>query len=186
MKIKNGDVIIFPTDTVYGIGALANDKLGQDKIYKIKERSTEKRLSILCSSLEDIKKIAIVTLDAEKLIKEFMPGALTIILNTKEDLINDLIHETVGVRIPNHSLALRILKENGPLATTSVNISGEAPMNDYLEILKKFGNDVTYVYPNVNNVSNVSSTVINMTVNPYKILRVGEITSNMIEKCLNK
>ena len=83
MKIHDGAVIIFPTDTVYGMGAKAFDKKGQEEIYNIKNREMNKRLSILCASIEDIEKIAYLTEDARKLIEHYMPGPLTIILNTK-------------------------------------------------------------------------------------------------------
>ena len=186
MMIPDGKVIIVPTDTVYGIGAKAFDKVGQDEIYNIKNRSMEKRLSILCANVEDIAKIAHLTPDAIKLIERYMPGALTIILNTKEEVISDFLHETVGVRIPNHPIALRVLKENGPMATTSVNISGEPPMNDYVKIVQEFHNKVYYIYPNAEVPSMVASTVIDMTKTPYALLREGTIKFNEIMEFLNK
>ena len=140
--LNNGEVIIFPTDTVYGIGARINDIEALEKIYEIKKRPKDKRLAVLCSSIDDIEKIAYLNDDALKLINNFMPGGLTVILKTKEEFINDFIFETVAVRIPNHELALRILRENGPMATSSVNISGNRPMNDYLEITKEFADKV--------------------------------------------
>ena len=185
MKIKSGDVIIFPTDTVYGMGALVNDIKGQEIIYELKNRPSSKRLSILCASLEDIKKIAIVDIDAERVIKKFMPGGLTLILKTKPEIISDSIHETIGVRIPNHELALRLLEENGPMATTSVNKSGFPPMNDYWKIVKEFGDKVFYVFPNVEVPSKKASTIIDMTVSPYKVLREGEIKLEDILNYLN-
>ena len=89
MKLNNGDVIIFPTDTVYGIGAMITDYLGMDKIYEIKKRPKEKRLSVLCANIDDIESIAYVTEDAKRLIKNYMPGGLTLILNSKEEIRND-------------------------------------------------------------------------------------------------
>lgn len=184
--LNSGEVIIFPTDTVYGIGCSAFDVLAQKRIYEIKKRPKNKRLSILCASLEDIKKIAIVDIDAEKIIKRFMPGALTLILNTQPSLIGEAIFETVGVRIPNHPVALKLLNEHGPLATTSVNFSGFEPLNDYDSIIKEFGDLVDAVYPNNNIVSNVSSTVIDLTKKPYQVLRYGEISLDEILNYLHK
>jgi len=173
--LNSGEVIIFPTDTVYGIGASAFDKKAQDKIYDIKRRPESKRLSILCASVNDIEKIAYVTDDARKLISKYMPGGLTLILKTKEEVVSESIHETVGVRIPNSKIALSILRETGPLANSSVNYSGEAPLNDYSEIVKEFGDKVSKVYPTNEISSNVSSTVINMTTNPISLIREGSI-----------
>lgn len=186
MKLNNNDVIIFPTDTVYGIGARIKDTLALEKIYEIKKRPKDKRLAVLCSSLEDIESIAYLNDDAVKLINHYMPGALTIILKSKEEVRNEFIHETVGVRIPNHDLALRILKENGPMATSSVNTSGSAPLNDYIDIVKIFGDKVLYVYPNVELPSKVSSTVIDLSYGECVLIREGDIKFNEIVKFLNK
>ena len=87
MKTNNGDIIIFPTDTVYGVGARIDDLVGCEKIYELKKRPKEKRLAVLCPNLEAIEEICYVTEDAKKLIDEFMPGALTVILKTKESKI---------------------------------------------------------------------------------------------------
>ena len=179
-------ILIFPTDTVYGMGAKVFDKAGQDEIYNIKNRPANKRLSILCSSVEDIEKIAYLSPDAIKLIKQYMPGALTIILKTKESVVSDFLHDTVGVRIPNHPLALRILRENGPMATTSVNLSGEAAMNDYFKIVKAFQEKVYYIYPNAEKNSEIASTVINLTTTPYTVLREGSLKFSEILEFLNK
>lgn len=185
MKLNNGDVIIFPTDTVYGIGAMITDLAALEKIYNIKKRPKDKRLAVLCSTVEDIEKIAYVTNEAKRLIEKYMPGALTIILKSKEEVRNEFIYETVGVRIPNHDLALRILKENGPMATSSVNVSGKEPLNDYVEIVKIFSGDVLYIYPNADVASKVSSTVIDMTTEECILIREGDLKFNDILKFLN-
>ena len=179
-------VIIFPTDTVYGIGCSVFDKDGQKRIYEIKNRPLNKRLSVLCKDLEQIKKIAVVTSNAEKLINEFMPGGLTLVLESKKELIGEGIFETVGVRIPNHPVALKLLEEYGPMATTSVNLSGEDPLNDYDEIVNKFMDKVDMIYPNDLKSSKISSTVVNMTTNPYELIREGEISFKDILNFLNK
>ena len=83
-------VIIFPTDTVYGIGTKIFDIDGINKIYEIKKRPNDKPLACLCASLEQIKEIAVVTKEAEALIKKFLPGALTIILESKPDVYNKI------------------------------------------------------------------------------------------------
>lgn len=179
-------VLIFPTDTVYGMGVSIFDKEGQDEIYRIKGRPSNKRLSVLCSSIEDIASIAELTPDAEKLVNEYMPGGLTIILKAKDIVISDYIYDTIAIRIPNHPLALRIIKQNGPMATTSVNLSGEVAMNDYFEIVKKFGDKVFYVYPNAEKISNVASTIIDLTTSPYSVIREGNLKFGEIMNFLNK
>lgn len=185
MKIDKGDVIIFPTDTVYGIGAKISDKEALERIYDIKKRPKEKRLAVLCGSLEDINKIAYLNEKAYKLISRYMPGALTIVLKTKEEYVGEFIFDTIAVRIPNHELALRILKENGPLATSSVNISGSAPLNDYIEIVRKFADEVTYVFPNAIESLKVSSTIVDLSTNECLLIREGSIKFSEIIRFLN-
>ena len=134
-------VIIFPTDTVYGIGTKIFDIDGINKIYEIKKRPKDKPLACLCASIDQIKSIAILNEDAEKLINAFLPGPLTLILKSKEEVKNKIGYETIGVRIPNYKLALDILNENGPMLTTSVNDSGANPINEYDDIIIKYKND---------------------------------------------
>ena len=105
MRLGSGDVVIFPTDTVYGIGAKIDDTIALEKIYEIKRRPKDKRLAVLCANISDIEKIAVLNDTAKKLIENFMPGALTIILKSKKEFISEYIFETVAVRIPNHELA---------------------------------------------------------------------------------
>lgn len=175
-------VIIFPTDTVYGIGTKIFDIDGINKIYEIKKRPKDKPLACLCASLEQIKTIAVLTKDAEILINKFLPGPLTLILKANEEVKNKIGYDTIGVRIPNYKLALDILKENGPMLTTSVNDSGSNPINEYEEILIKYKNDVDMIYKSTEKSSALASTVVSIIDNNIKILREGEITLNMIKK----
>ena len=186
MRLSSGDVVIFPTDTVYGIGARINDTIALEKIYEIKRRPKDKRLAVLCANVSDIEKIAVLNDKAKKLIEHFMPGALTLILQSKKEFRNEYIFETVAVRIPNHELALRILAVNGPMATSSVNVSGSKPMNDYLEIVETFSNDVLYIYPNALESSQISSTIIDLTKEECSLIREGSIKFSEITNFLNK
>lgn len=186
MTVNNGEVVIFPTDTVYGIGARIDDKVAQDKIFDIKHRNTNKRLAVLCSSIDQIKQIAEVNEETLKIMNCYFPGALTLILPTKKQFISDTILDTIGVRIPNHPLALELLNQNGPMATTSVNLSSEPPMNNFEEIVIVFGDLVSKIYPNDLPLSEVSSTVINLTTNPISIIREGDIKLADILKVIHE
>ncbi|MCR5647265.1 MAG: threonylcarbamoyl-AMP synthase [Acholeplasmatales bacterium] len=177
-------VIIFPTDTVYGIGTPIFDIEGIERIYNIKHRPKEKPLACLCANLEQIESIAYVTKDAKKLIDKYLPGALTLILNSKDEVIDRIGYKTIGVRIPNSKIALDILKENGPMLTTSVNESGEVPENEYEDVLKDFGKYVDKVYDTDHKSSSVPSTVVLINDNSFKILREGEIKEEDIRHLL--
>ena len=178
-------VIIFPTDTVYGIGTPIFDIEGISRIYEIKHRPKEKPLACLCADLKQIESIAYVPENAKKLINKFLPGALTVILKSKEEVIKRIGYKTIGVRIPNAKIALDILKENGPMLTTSVNESGMVPENEYDDIVKDFGSLVDKVYETDRKSSSIPSTVVLIGDDGLvKILRAGEVTEQEIEKCL--
>ena len=145
--IDDNELIIFPTDTVYGLGAKAYDSAAQERIMELKMRDCSKRFAILCANLEQIEELAIVSEDAKKIINKFLPGGLTLILEARnKNIHNYAIDNTVAVRIPKHPLALKLLLENGPLATTSVNLSGQKPMNNYDEINEVFKGKVDYIF----------------------------------------
>jgi len=177
-------VIIFPTDTVYGIGTPIFDIDGINKIYEIKKRPKEKPLACLCSNLDQIESIAYVPKKAKLLIDKFLPGALTIILNSKENVINKIGYKTIGVRIPNSKIALDILNEFGPMLTTSVNESGNVPENEYDDIVKDFGPFVDYVYKTDNKSSSIPSTVIMFINDDFKLIREGEIKEKDLRQAL--
>lgn len=178
-------VIIFPTDTVYGIGTPIFDLEGIEKIYKIKHRPKDKPLACLCADYNQINKIAYVSDNAKKLIMKFLPGALTLILNSKEEVINKIGYKTIGVRIPNSKIAIDILKENGPMLTTSVNESGMVPENEYDDIVRDFGSYVDKVYETNQKSSNQPSTVVLINENEFKVLREGEIKEEALKLALN-
>ena len=171
-------LLIFPTDTVYGIGCSIYDIYNIDRIYEIKKRDKSKPLACLCYDLNQINEIAYVDELSCKLISKFLPGGLTLILNSKPNIKELLGYETIGVRIPDCEIALNILKEMGPMLTTSVNDSGEVPLNEYEEINKKYKDLVDYIYPSNNISSNVSSTVIKVENSKILVLREGNIKLN--------
>ena len=180
-----GRVIIFPTDTVYGIGTKIFDTEGIKRIYDIKHRPLDKPLACLCASIKQIEEIAIVTPKARKLINKFLPGPLTVILNSKKEVEEKIGYKTIGIRIPNSSLALDLLNDNGPMLTTSVNDSGEVPFNEYDEIYDKYHSLVDMIYPSNLPSSNLSSTVVLLKDDSFTILREGQISKADILSALN-
>ncbi len=176
-------VIVFPTDTVYGIGCSAFDKDSIERIYTIKKRDRSKPLAVLCQNIEQIKQIAHISEKALKLVQKYLPGALTIILEAKDNIKQSMKIDSVGVRIPNHRLALEILGEYGPLATTSVNESGKKEINEYETIYNDYKDLVDYIYKPTNEVlSEISSTVIMILDDKIKLIREGQIPFEEILK----
>ena len=162
-----GKVICFPTDTVYGVGALIEDEEAINKIYDLKNRDKSKPLAVLTGN----------TNQAKQLMENYWPGALTLVFK-KTNLISDKVTsnlDTIGLRMPNSKIALAVLNNFGLMATTSVNISGDKPLNDVNEIIKYFSNDIDYLVIDKEETSNVSSTVVDVTKNELKVLRQGDI-----------
>lgn len=178
-----GKLMIFPTDTVYGIGCSIYDHENQQIIYKIKKRPLDKPLAVLCADLRQIEEITIVDEKAKTLIKAFLPGPLTLILPVRKELQDKIGMRTMGVRIPNCDIALEILREMGPMTTTSVNDSGTPPLNEYEEINLLYKTEVDYIYPPTKKSANLPSTIIEIFPS-IKIIRQGAITLEMINKIL--
>ena len=174
LKINLKDeVIIFETDTVYGIGCLIDSEIGIKRIYNIKKREDKKPLAVLCANIEQVKEL-VKNFDGNSyLADKYWPGALTLIFN-KTNTISDSItsgFNTVGVRIPNDKIALNILKKYGPMAVTSLNISSEPALLKFEDTLA-FENEVDFIVKG-KDLSSSSSTVYDCVNN--KVLRQGEI-----------
>ena len=177
--LDKGGVVIFPTDTVYGIGCNCFNEEAIDKLFEFKQRDYMKPINVLTSSKEQIEKIAIIQNETEdKIIKEYTPGALTIILKKKEtvpDLLTSQLN-TVGVRIPNNKIALQILKiVEYPLATTSVNLSGEKAGIQLSDFADQFQGKVDIIIDGGVSDIQLASTIVKVENNEIKILREGTV-----------
>lgn len=168
-----GKVIVFPTDTVYGIGSMIDDKEGVSKIYNLKHRDKNKPLANLAYSSEQIKEYVNIPNPKTLELMKLWPGALTIIFNKKHIYNNEL--PTIAFRIPNSNTALTILKHFGVMAVTSMNLSGSEPLNNIDDIIKNFENEIDYLVIDEEKHSNISSTIIDVTKDPFVVLRKGEI-----------
>ena len=172
-KLLKNEVIVFQTDTVYGIGCLVNSEVGVNKIYQLKKREKRNPLSVLCSRISQVKEIVRSFELGEQYALSFWPGALTLVY-PKNESIGDYITsglKTVGVRIPHDNIALKILDKFGPMAVTSLNLSSERPILKFEDTLK-FEDEVDYIVEGID-LSSISSTVYDV-VNE-KVLRQGII-----------
>jgi len=181
--LKNGGVVVFPTDTVYGFLANALDSKAIEKIYKIKKRPKSKKLLIFVKDLKMAKELAEISTDQKKFIKKYWPGKYTFILKLKFDnknlkikLSNFLINKnkTIGIRVPNYKILNKLLKKiNIPLAQTSANISGELPFKTGEEIYnffknKKYKPDLII---DAGKIKTNPSKIIDLTSHKIKIIR---------------
>lgn len=183
--LKEGSVVIFPTDTIYGLGCRLYDELAIKRILEIKKRPVNKPLAVLCDTLVTVNDLAIINERVLKLAHAFWPGPITLVLKSSPSHFEKTGHKTVGVRIPDHSGVIRLIKQNGPLVATSVNLSGNNPLTDYEEIVQHFSDKVDYIYKETNAFYlNVSSTTVDLTQGEVKVVREGTITKNDIKEIL--
>ncbi len=183
--LKNKGVIIFPTDTLYGLGGNALDKKVIKKIYRIKKRSYNKPLSINIAHKKDLKKyVKKIPFPAYRLIKKFWPGPLTLIFK-KSDLVPDELTAGlpyVGIRIPNNKIILKIIKHFGaPLISTSANTSGH-PSPKNLNQAKMLFKQVDIVIDGGRTQNQKASTIIDFSQKTPKIIRKGALS---LEKLKN-
>jgi tRNA threonylcarbamoyl adenosine modification protein (Sua5/YciO/YrdC/YwlC family) len=141
-----GKIIVYPTDTLYGLGCDAMNEKAVEKVRLIKKRGKRKPFSVIVKDIESIKKIAFVDKNKEKIIKALLPGAFTLILSGPRNISPSVTagKNSIGVRIPNHPVT-RSISQNfeNPIITTSVNFSGQEPVNDPFKIVEIFrGTDI--------------------------------------------
>ncbi|MAR15423.1 MAG: threonylcarbamoyl-AMP synthase [Candidatus Marinimicrobia bacterium] len=172
--LNEGNILIYPTDTLYGLGADATNTSAIEKINKLKKRKTP--LSIMVSSLNEIEKYAVINSDIKKELKKVFPGPFTALLQSKKTKLSYLVQnqsDKIGIRIPNHPFCLDLLNEyKKPIITTSVNTHGEKALNNINEIEKKFSK-INIYYQN-NNLDSKGSTIIDFTKKPPILIRMGD------------
>lgn len=186
--IKNGGIVVFPTETVYGIGANALNAEAVKKIYEIKKRPLSKPITLLVNSIDMIKRVAKdITPFEYAIIKKFFPGPLTIILQ-KKDVIPDIVTSggsTVGIRMPANEIALELINRAGvPLATPSANISDKPSKTNIKDVMSDFPEGVDCFIDGGKSKIGVASTIVQVIDGVPHILRQGIITEEQINKLI--
>ena len=186
--IKSGGIVVFPTETVYGIGTNGLDKNAIENLYKVKQRPFSKPINLLISSIDMVKLIAKDISNAEyKLMEHFFPGPLTIILK-KNDIVPDILTaggDTVGVRMPDCDIALNLIKLAGvPIATPSANISQMPSATNIKNAMNYFQDKVDLYIDGGESKLKTASTIVQVIDNVPHILRVGSITEEEIKKVI--
>ena len=164
--LRSGGVIAFPTDTVYGLGANADDELALRRIYQIKGRPVGMPLILMVAAESQLEGLVQVDSRAEAYMRKWWPGPLTLILHAPGG-------STLGVRIPKHKVALELLRHSGPLMTTSANLHGEDPAMDAAQAEKLAG--VMAVLDGGAAPGGTASSVLDLTGPEPHVLREGAI-----------
>ena len=181
--LSKGELVIYPTDTLYGIGADVYNEVAVRKVFEIKKRPLSNPLPIAVSDFEMLEKVAYVDDKAMRLADFFLPGKLTLVLK-KKDVVSDVVTaggDKVAVRIPGNKVALELLSRfGGPITATSANVHGMKTPSVINEIRMQFKNQGISVYLDTGRVAGKPSTVVDVTGETVRVIRVGEITEKEI------
>src|SRR6185369_11775969 len=173
--LADGAVIAYPTDTTYSIGCSIFSKKGIERIYQIKQREKKKPFSFICPNLSEVAKYAKVSNYAFRVMKRFLPGPYTFVLDAT-GIVPDLVQtkqKTVGIRIPDNRICLELVTALGhPLVTTSANLSGEEPIGDPADIFDAMKNQLDIVVDGGFLPPDVSS-VVSLSNDTPTVLRKG-------------
>ncbi len=173
-SLNNGDVIVYPTDTLYGFGVDATNSDAIQKLNRLKGRSQP--LSIVLENVSAISTYAEITPEIETELEDLFPGEYTVLLPSIKSDLSPLVFNSsplVGIRIPFHFFPLQLVKEfRKPVITTSINRHGTTPLNDVTQVEVDFPN--VDIFEDNDHTPSQGSTIIDMSQNPFKIIRQGD------------
>lgn len=182
--VREGGVVAYPTDTVYGLGCDPYNDDAVERIFRIKGREEGKAMPLLCSSVEDAMRIAYMDERALILARHFWPGALTIVARLKDGRISSKIIKDgkVGVRVPKHEHALRLISLcNGVLVGTSANPSGMSPASDAVQVVSTLKGLDAVLDCGATQIGKASTVY---DVDEGRVIREGAIPREELERCL--
>ena len=172
--LKSGEIIVYPTDTIYGFGVDATNSQAINKLNKLKKRVSP--LSIIVDSEEMIKKFVNSNFTFDKVMKFFLPGPFTVLIENKNKVLPTEVGLDTGkvaIRIPNSSFIIKLVQMiNRPIITTSVNVHKSKSLNDINQINREFKN--INIFSNDSKINSKGSTIIDCTLTPFKVLRQGD------------
>jgi L-threonylcarbamoyladenylate synthase len=186
--LKEGELVVYPTDTLYGIGADPFNENSVKKVFLAKNRPFDMPLSIAVSNEKMMESVAVLNDNARKLIRRFLPGALTILL-TRKPTIPDILtsgSNQVGIRIPNHPLAIRIIDRFGPIVSTSANLHSHKDPIDARIPLKDLQSAVRICVDCGKTIRGEPSTIVDVSDGTVEVIRKGAISQEEIENALRE
>lgn len=186
--LKSGEVVAFPTETVYGLGADARNPDAIKKVFKIKGRPADNPLIIHIASQDSVKEFAAAIPEAaKKLMETFWPGPLTLIFKKKPEVLDVITGglPTVALRWPSHPISQNLIAQAGPLVAPSANTSGSPSPTKPEHVMDDFGKDFP-VIPAGETQIGLESTVLDISERPFKIYRPGYIGKSQIEKVIGE
>lgn len=177
IALRKAELIIYPTDTLYALGADIYNETAVRKVFNIKQRPYSIPLPVAVHCVKAIEPLAFMDDTAQRICQRYLPGSLTIILKKKPkvpDVVTSCM-DTIAIRIPNDPLALKLLEQYGPLTVTSANLHQKTTQATIKDILKQLQTHIDICLDDGKR-QNTSSTIINLSTKPPKIVRKGSIT----------
>jgi len=187
-RLRQGELVAFPTDTVYGVGALVGEAEAISQLYVAKGRGSEKAIPILLGDPAELDQVAInVNEMTRRLARRFWPGPLTLVVPKLPSLPAELSAQpTVGVRMPDHPAALALMRQTGPLAVTSANLSGAANAVTAQQVLEQLSGRIPLILDGGRTPGGRPSTVVDCTGLEPRILRAGPVSLQDIREALSQ
>ena len=186
--LREGELVAFPTDTVYGLGANAFERYAVRQIFAVKERPPDKALPVFIYQLDDLNLVARrVPNQAWSLLQQFWPGDLTVVLPKNPELPDEVTsgQSTVAVRIPNHLVCLDLVTQVGrPLAVTSANLSGRPAPTTAEAVAEQLGDRIPLILDGGPSQIELPSSIIDLSASPPRLLRQGRLTPDMLREYL--
>ena len=183
MALKEGEIIVYPTDTVWGIGCDPFNQKAVDSLFKVKGKK-ENGVSILIKSKDLVSEYCNVNSKNLKIVEKLFPGPVTLIMKSKVKFAKGVTRDgNIAVRVPNNDTAISLV-ENNPIITTSANKHGRNIAKSLDEARKIFGNSCIYVEGE--QPKGIESTIINLTKNSPKILRIGALYGSSLETIIGR
>ena len=177
-ELQNGNIIIYPTDTVWGMGCDPFNQKAIDQLFNIKGKKLE-GLSVMFDNIEKIYDACEINKTSKKIIKEFLPGPVTLIMKSKKKFAKGVMRNgNIAVRIPMNETSIQLAKEM-PIVTTSANLHGEDIAKDIEDVKEIFGNSCFYL--DGEKPKGIESTIIDLTGNKPEITRIGALYSTILE-----
>jgi len=187
--VRGGEVVVLPTDTVYGVGVDAFAPEAVAAVLLAKGRGRAMPLPVLVPNAQTVDGLAAdVPAYARDLIKAFWPGPLTLVLHAQTSLMWDLgdTNGTVALRMPQNDTALKLLADVGPMAVTSANVSGQPPATTVLEAATQLGSAVSVYLESGPSAGGLASTILDCTSESPVILRAGAVTAGQLQEVLGE
>ena len=188
--LRYGGLVVFPTETVYGLGARGDDAGAIQKIFQAKGRPADNPLILHVASINQVSPLVeSISIEAKILMKAFWPGPLTLLFSKSDQVLLDVTAglKTVAIRMPNHDVARQLIEAVGvPLAAPSANISGRPSSTSLSHVVDDLDGKVDAIIDGGDSVIGIESTVLDVSVSPPVLYRPGAITKAQIEAVLNR